>query len=147
MVMRTQRVLAWLVAAVLIAVAGRAEATQKFGPLEISGESAVAAVDTAPRHRQVRLHPAAQHDACARGLGVDEAGRQVVRPLRPFRSGSRAPISSCCTAASTTASTTTRRASPMGRRSKARRSTSASTISMTTAKDARDALKFRELAA
>ncbi len=37
MVMRAQRVLAWLVAAVLIGVAGRVEATQKFGPLEISG--------------------------------------------------------------------------------------------------------------
>jgi hypothetical protein len=37
MVMRTQRVLTGLVAVVLIVVAGRAEATQKFGPLELSG--------------------------------------------------------------------------------------------------------------
>jgi len=37
MVMRTQRLLTWLVVAVLIGLAGRAEATQKFGPLEISG--------------------------------------------------------------------------------------------------------------
>jgi hypothetical protein len=37
MVMRTQRGLAGLVAVVLIGVAGRAEATQKFGPLELSG--------------------------------------------------------------------------------------------------------------
>lgn len=37
MVMRTQRVLAGLVAMVLIGVAGRAQATQVFGPLELSG--------------------------------------------------------------------------------------------------------------
>ncbi len=37
MVMRTQRMLAWLVVTVLLVGAGRAEATQKFGPLEISG--------------------------------------------------------------------------------------------------------------
>jgi len=35
MVMRTQRLLTWLVVAVLIGVASYAEATQKFGPLEI----------------------------------------------------------------------------------------------------------------
>ena len=37
MVMRTQRLLTWLVVVVLMGVAGHAEATQKFGPLEISG--------------------------------------------------------------------------------------------------------------
>jgi hypothetical protein len=37
MVIRTQRTLVWLIAVVLIAIAGRADATQKFGPLEISG--------------------------------------------------------------------------------------------------------------
>jgi hypothetical protein len=37
MVMRTQRTLAWLVLILSIGIAGRADATQKFGPLEISG--------------------------------------------------------------------------------------------------------------
>lgn len=37
MVMRTQRLLMWLVAVVLIGTAGRAHATQKMGPLELSG--------------------------------------------------------------------------------------------------------------
>ena len=37
MLVRTHRMLAGLVAVLLIGVAGRAEATQKFGPLEISG--------------------------------------------------------------------------------------------------------------
>src|SRR5512147_1520986 len=37
MVMSMQRVLTWMVVAVLIGIAGRADATQKFGPLEISG--------------------------------------------------------------------------------------------------------------
>ncbi|MCC6848073.1 MAG: hypothetical protein IT294_06185 [Deltaproteobacteria bacterium] len=37
MVKRTQRTLVWLVVAVLIGVVDRAEATQKFGPLELSG--------------------------------------------------------------------------------------------------------------
>ena len=143
MVMRTQRV---------AGVADRRGADRsrrscsgnsEVRPARDLGQPAIAAADPSPRHRSVPVHPAAQHDARARRLRVDEARRQVVRPLRPLGLGRQLPPLPALSRRLRQRLRPTRRASrDQFHVHRARRSTSASTTSTTTARAPANALKF-----